>query len=194
MFTSVSSFGVFSEANRLQGVDRQPRANEASQQGSNVVRVDLAASIEFTQTRAAGLTETRIRAWVEASVESVDANPDASATNPSRNLPDFSPEAVAARILNFAKGFLDQAESQEQYDYLVSEIDRGIQAGLAEARQVLDSLGALNGQIADDVDQTEGLLLSGVERLLTANPFDLADKITDLVEVIGQPETVSTLV
>lgn len=74
---------------------------------------------------------------------------------------DVSPEATADRILSFSLGLFSlyqqqnpELSEQEQAEKFVSVIGDGIDTGFAEAREILDGLGVLEGEIADNIDKT----------------------------------------
>lgn len=78
---------------------------------------------------------------------------------------DTSPEATAGRIADFALGFFDKyaennglennEEGRQQYaDFIGAAINQGI----AEARDILTSLSALNGEVDANIDQTASLV------------------------------------
>ncbi len=97
---------------------------------------------------------------------------------------DFSPEAVTGRILNFVGGFLDKAANGEEFTHVLSEAQKGITAGIAEARDILDNLDLLNGNIKSDIDYTDQLLTSGLD-LLKQMTFD-DHHIPTLKEILDQ--------
>lgn len=71
---------------------------------------------------------------------------------------DYSPEKVAGRIL----GFIEQRLHSEQaagadtgkLQKLLEQARSGVEKGFAEARQILDGLGVLQGKVASDIDDT----------------------------------------
>jgi hypothetical protein len=78
---------------------------------------------------------------------------------------DFSPEAVAERIVGFATGFFSSylenhpdEESGRQLSGFMDLIRGAIDQGFEEARDVLDGLGVLSGDIAANVDRTYDLI------------------------------------
>jgi len=78
---------------------------------------------------------------------------------------DFSPEAVADRIVSFATGFFgayagrhgDESQN-EQLDGFMDLIGGAIEQGFAEAREILEGLSVLQGDIATNVDKTYDLI------------------------------------
>lgn len=83
---------------------------------------------------------------------------------------DVSPEATAERIVSLSTNFI--AAFQEQHPELEGEalVDRfleviggGIEQGFSEARDILDGLGVLEGDIASNIDKTYDLVQQGLE-------------------------------
>ncbi|WP_432698274.1 DUF5610 domain-containing protein [Marinobacterium sp. YM272] len=87
----------------------------------------------------------------------------------SLNAEDFSPEKVATRISDFVAAGLEAARSrgasdeklQSMYDAALS----GVQKGFDDAREVLENLQLLDGQIAEQVDETESLTFEALNAL-----------------------------
>ena len=78
---------------------------------------------------------------------------------------DFSPEAVAERIVSFATGFFgtyaerhDDMGRNEQLDSFMQLIGGAIEQGFEEAREILDGLGVFQGQVADNANRTYELI------------------------------------
>ncbi len=82
---------------------------------------------------------------------------------------EFTPEKVAERVL----GFIDQRLQAEaasgadpaRLDKLLSQARDGVEKGFAEARKILDGMGALNGQVAGDIDDTYTRIQDGLGAL-----------------------------
>lgn len=82
---------------------------------------------------------------------------------------DFSPEATAGRIVDFATAFFanyqenhpDMADD-EALDGFMDVIGGAIQQGFDEARDILDGLQVLEGDVADGIDQTFQLIQQGL--------------------------------
>lgn len=75
-----------------------------------------------------------------------------------RNAADFSPEAIADRIRSFVGRGLENARTQGRSDKEVQSLFdgamRGMEQGLAEAKDILSGLNLLQGGIAEQVDET----------------------------------------
>lgn len=93
---------------------------------------------------------------------------------------DYSPEATAERIASFATGFFDVHKSRNEdlseEDALSSYMDiikEAIDKGFGEARDILDSINVLKGDIKDNVDKTYDLVQEKLE--LFENSFSFGD-------------------
>lgn len=71
---------------------------------------------------------------------------------------DYTPEKVADRVI----GFIEQRLQSEaaagadpaKLESLLAQAREGVEKGFAEARKILDGMGALKGKVADDIDDT----------------------------------------
>ncbi|MFJ3057776.1 DUF5610 domain-containing protein [Herbaspirillum sp. NPDC087042] len=92
---------------------------------------------------------------------------DSSGTTPATTpaAQDNSPEGTAGRIVSFITNMFqlfkqnnpDKSDSSNIDDYM-NQIFKGVDQGFSEARGILDSLGALNGDIASNIDKTYSLV------------------------------------
>ncbi|KZY29116.1 MULTISPECIES: DUF5610 domain-containing protein [unclassified Oleiphilus] len=83
---------------------------------------------------------------------------------------DVSPEATAGRIVNFSTSLFPLYQQQhpelnesEQVEKFVDIISGGIDTGFSEAREILDGLGVLEGEIAENIDKTYDLVQEGLQ-------------------------------
>ncbi|OEC34914.1 hypothetical protein SAMN05216600_105269 [Pseudomonas cuatrocienegasensis] len=91
---------------------------------------------------------------------------------------EYTPEKVAGRILDFIGQRLEAEEAggadPERLKALMGQAREGVEKGFAEARKILDGIGALNGQVATDVDDTYQRIQTGLasldERFAGATP------------------------
>jgi hypothetical protein len=74
---------------------------------------------------------------------------------------DVSPEATAERIVSLTTGLFSRFQAHrpelgpsQQVERFMELITSGIERGFAEAREVLDGLGVLEGEIATNIDRT----------------------------------------
>jgi len=80
---------------------------------------------------------------------------------------DFSPQAVAKRILGFIKGAVIGAsqQGQEAGKEKLEQAWRGVEKGFKEAKEILQSLEIFNGGIQDNANKTYDLLQEGLNEL-----------------------------
>lgn len=83
---------------------------------------------------------------------------------------DISPEATAARIVRQSTGFFaafqqqnQQLDPEQQLDRFLEVIGGGIEQGFKEAREILDGLQVLEGEVEQNIDLTFNLVQSGLE-------------------------------
>ena len=83
---------------------------------------------------------------------------------------DITPEATAERIISmstaFFSGYRDQNPEMSESDAVnkfAEIIAGGIETGFSQARGVLDGLKVLEGDIADNIDVTYGLVQQGLQ-------------------------------
>lgn len=77
----------------------------------------------------------------------------------------FTPERVAGRILGFVKGAYDGVNDSAEKQKILSQAREGIKKGFQEARDILDSIGVLNGKVKEDADKTYRLIQDGLDQL-----------------------------
>lgn len=82
---------------------------------------------------------------------------------------DVSPEATADRIVSMSTAFFGAFQEQhsdmsedEAREAFIDVIGRGIDQGFDEAREILDGLGVLDGEIASNIDKTYDLVEEGL--------------------------------
>jgi len=82
------------------------------------------------------------------------------------NATEFTPTAVADRILGFVETAIAQrAGSELEAQSLLRQAKEGIAQGFAEAREILSNLPAMNDDIAEQIDKTESLIFQGLDEL-----------------------------
>ncbi len=90
----------------------------------------------------------------QARIETLDAN-------------DFSPEKVAERILSFIRAGIGllagEAGTDERKNELLDKAIEGVERGFAEAKEILNGLGVLEGKIAEDIETTHELIFQGID-------------------------------
>ncbi|MGV7208861.1 DUF5610 domain-containing protein [Oxalobacteraceae bacterium A2-2] len=81
---------------------------------------------------------------------------------------DNTPEGTAGRIVSLSTAFLGAYKQQnpgmedgEALNSFMATIKKGVEQGFKEAREVLQGLGVLNGDIASNIDKTYDLVQQG---------------------------------
>lgn len=89
---------------------------------------------------------------------------------------DVSPEATADRIVSLTTGLFSRfqeanpdLQGSELVDHFTDVIGGGILQGFGEAREILDGMGALTGDIAGNIDQTYNLVVEKLEQFRLDN-------------------------
>lgn len=82
---------------------------------------------------------------------------------------DYSPSAVANRVLNFIQNKLSQVDPA-QHSNVLTQATAGIEQGFAQAREILEEMGLLTKDTLEDIDSTYSQILTGVENLAAAPP------------------------
>jgi len=89
---------------------------------------------------------------------------------------DVSPEATADRIVSLTTGLFNRyqeanpdLQGSELIDRFTSVIGEGILQGFEEAREILDGMGVLEGDIAGNIDKTYELVAEKLEQFRVDN-------------------------
>jgi hypothetical protein len=96
---------------------------------------------------------------------------------------DNTPEGTASRIVSLSTGFYEAFKRQhpgedegEVLNKFVETLQKGVDKGFKEARQVLDSLKVLGGDIASNIDKTYELVKQGYADFITAHQPKAAEE------------------
>ncbi|WP_019617108.1 DUF5610 domain-containing protein [Psychromonas ossibalaenae] len=101
---------------------------------------------------------------------------------------DVSPEATAERIVSFSTQFFSlyheqhpEMQEQEALSSFIAVIGGGIDQGFSEARDILQGLNVLEGDIASNIDKTYELVQQGLQSFLDsyAQPQQEAENISE---------------
>lgn len=111
---------------------------------------------------------------------------------------DVSPEATAGRIVSLSTAFFARYQEQnpdmeleEQIDNFLSIIGGGVDQGFAEAREILDGFGILEGGLESNINKTYDLIFEGFAKFRESL---LDNAVEDSVPEEGQkaPSTPNT--
>ncbi|QLF91965.1 DUF5610 domain-containing protein [Pseudomonas sp. ABC1] len=82
---------------------------------------------------------------------------------------DYTPEKVAERVVGYAERALQRESaagaSPERLEYVLGQIRKGVDKGIGEAKDILDSLGVLQGKVASDIEDTYSRIQTGLDSL-----------------------------
>lgn len=83
---------------------------------------------------------------------------------------DLSAEATANRILGGIRGYIYGAfrmskpdATAEDFEEFASEVMRGSEQGMGEAREILKALSVLDASLSEDIGRTESLVREGLD-------------------------------
>lgn len=164
-------------AEQAQDITRNPRTTaagnrDAVQQETNVriLEFSLEVSIRSGDQSQSLLFRTAIENINERLAP--ELGPDAI-QNAAASGEDFSPEAVANRLLSFATGLFDAFATQrsgEDVDQItrdfVDVIREGFERGFGEAREILEGLGVFSGDVESNAMRTFDLFMKGLDDFL----------------------------
>jgi len=152
------------------------------EQNSAIVRTQMEVSLNMGNEPMTLLFKTALDAINEVLDPTLATKPVQTAYD---NQVDVSPEATAARIVSFSTGFyhsfLEQnvdITPEESLDKFMSVISGGIEQGFKDARDILESLSVLEGNIATDIDSTYELVQEGLAHF-TDSFFNTTDTINE---------------
>jgi hypothetical protein len=119
-----------------------------------------ATSVSLSSGSALRLSSDQIVAAINESLQSTGLS--IQSADPA----EYTPDAVADRILArvgdlIASNASSEAEAREIFD----QASEGIQAGLDDAREILEGLGALNDEINGNINETEERLNEGLQSI-----------------------------
>lgn len=171
--TSVST-GVAGKDDKVQhGVNTEMSVNERSklQLNASIMQASLNVSIGSENEPLALLYKTAITNINEAL--KAQYGDDAIQNAASQ---DNSAEATANRIVSLSTGFFDAFKKQNPgldndtaLTKFMDTISGGMEKGFKEARDILDGLKVLNGDIAGNIDKTYELVQKGYADFIAAH-------------------------
>jgi len=140
--------------------------NSKKEQNTAIVQAQMEVSIKMGNEPMALLYKTTLDAINEVLDPTLATKPIQTAYD---NQVDVSPEATAERIVSFSTGFyhafLEQNADitpEESLGKFMDVISGGIEQGFKDARDILESLSVLEGNIETDIDNTYDLVQEGL--------------------------------
>ena len=172
----VSPVGRARAASRVEPQDRrrEPGSRQATHsRHSQDVDVELSAAAYRLRVDAAlvratlGGVEHEVSATGLAAFEAAGRSAYLASAVPAV---DLSPEATAERILGGVRGYIYGAflaqnpeATRADFERFASQVLRGFERGMAEARSIIAGLGMLDPELAADIDTTESLVREGLD-------------------------------
>jgi hypothetical protein len=155
------------------------------QLNAQIVQSSLAVSLSSQNEPLALLYKTAIENLNETLKTELDEN---AIQNAAKD--DFTPEAVATRILSFVASIYEMYRSQKRddgasedndatLDRFLGVVGSGIDKGFKEARGILSGLQVLQGDIASNIDKTYDLIQKGLADFAALMKTPPADEPTD---------------
>ncbi|WP_263141094.1 DUF5610 domain-containing protein [Pseudomonas sp. RIT-PI-AD] len=100
---------------------------------------------------------------------------------------DYTPDKVSDRLLGFIEGRLKSESASgadsEKMQKLLTQARDGIEKGFSEARKILDGMGLLKGQVAEDIDTTYNKIQAGLDNLEKAYGGGSAASVPDTASI-----------
>ena len=94
---------------------------------------------------------------------------------------DYTPEAVAERIVQFSTAFFESYKRQhpgmseaEALDNFMEIIKGAIETGISEAKEILEGQNIMEGNVEVDIEKTYQLIKEGLDRFRES--FDLTEE------------------
>jgi hypothetical protein len=161
-------------ATAVQGKDDStlsPAAKAKAQLNASIVQASLTVSLSSSNEPLSVLLKTALTGINEALKGDFGDNAIQNAVSQ-----DNTPEGTASRIVSLSTAFYDafkqQHPGEDEADVLnkfVDTLKKGVDQGFKEARDVLDGLKVLNGDVASNIDKTYDLVQKGFADFIAAH-------------------------
>lgn len=147
-----------------------PAARAKAELNASIIQASLTVSINASNEPLSVVLKTALTGINEALKDDFGDNAIQNAMSQ-----DNTPEGTAGRIVSLSTAFFDAYKQQhpgedegELLNKFMDTIQGGVERGFKEARDVLKSLNALNGDIAANVDKTYALVQQGFDDFVAA--------------------------
>ena len=158
-----------------------PAAKAKAQLNASIVQASLTVSLNSSNDPLSVVLKTALTGINEALKGDFGDNAIQNAVSQ-----DNTPEGTASRIVSLSTAFYEAFKQQnkgmdegEVLNKFMATIQKGVDQGFKEAREVLDGLRVLNGDVAGNIDKTYELVQKGYADFFAANqpkPADAAEK------------------
>jgi len=163
-----------SAATAVQGKDDSTLSTAAkakAQLNASIVQASLTVSLNSSNEPLSVVLKTALTGINEALKGDFGDNAIQNATSQ-----DNTPEGTASRIVSLSTAFYDafkqQHPGEDEGDVLnkfVDTLKKGVDQGFKEARDVLDGLKVLNGDVSSNIDKTYDLVQKGFADFIAAH-------------------------
>ncbi|QJD91897.1 DUF5610 domain-containing protein [Duganella dendranthematis] len=172
---SLTSSNTTNAATQVQAKDDKPvsvAAKAKADLNASIVQASLSVSISSSNDQMSVVLKTALTGINEALKK--DGFGDDAIQNAASQ--DNTPEGTAGRIVSLSTGFFEAYKQQhpgedegELLNKFMDTIKSGMERGFKEAREVLQGLNALNGDISSNIDKTYELVQKGYDDFIAAH-------------------------
>ncbi|MFS2007069.1 DUF5610 domain-containing protein [Duganella sp. CT11-25] len=146
-------------------------AKAKAQLNVSIVQASLTVSLNSSNEPLSVVLKTALTGINEALKDDFGDNAIQNAASQ-----DNTPQGTASRIVSLSTAFYDAFKQQHQgedegevLNKFIETLKKGVDQGFKEARQVLDGLKVLNGDIAGNIDKTYDLVQQGYADFIAAH-------------------------
>jgi len=146
-------------------------AKAKAQLNVSIVQASLTVSLNSSNDPMSVVLKTALTGINEALKDDFGDNAIQNAVSQ-----DNTPEGTASRIVSLSTAFYEAFKQQhkgedegEVLNKFMETLQKGVDQGFKEAREVLDGLRVLNGDIASNIDKTYELVQKGYADFIAAN-------------------------
>jgi len=148
-----------------------PAAKAKADLNASIVQASLTVSINSSNEPLSVVLKTALTGINEALKDDFGDNAIQNAVSQ-----DNTPEGTASRIVSLSTAFYEAYKQQhpgedetETLNNFIDTLKKGVDQGFKEARDVLQGLKVLNGDIASNIDKTYDLVQQGFADFIAAN-------------------------
>jgi hypothetical protein len=148
-----------------------PAAKAKAQLNASIVQASLTVSLNSSNDPLSVVLKTALTGINEALKDDFGDNAIQNAASQ-----DNTPEGTASRIVSLSTAFYEAFKQQhkgedegEVLNKFVETLQKGVDQGFKEARELLDGLKVLNGDIASNIDKTYDLVRQGYTDFIAAH-------------------------
>ncbi|MRW91263.1 hypothetical protein GJ699_14815 [Duganella sp. FT80W] len=176
MATPVSlTSGNSSAATQVQSTDDSkpvsPTAKAKAELNASIVQASLTVSLNSSNDPMSVVLKTALTGINEALKDDFGDNAIENAMSQ-----DNTPQGTAGRIVSLSTAFYEAYKQQHPgedeettLNNFVATLKKGVDQGFKEARDVLQGLNVLNGDIASNIDKTYDLVQQGFDDFIAAH-------------------------